>query len=457
MAHTDDIAEKVADLLLDQTARAANFGYDTGATLVKGAGVLTERGLKTLSERAKERAELQKLLSVEGEITPAQMDLLADRLGENSSTLKVSDTDVEDYETLLRQNGIMYAKMGIKDDNAKMFIFLNRDNDKVLKLNEALKAKRGSLSEVRPDVYFNSLAPENVRLVDGLDPAELALFRKYSRFEELLYTAIKRGEKYALVFSAEDVKKANKVLLHVAWDLTGHNGARNREQVEYHLAGHDSVHLSALDAQRELYIVSNRDPGHYFHITAEDVAIYKQHKKVSSIPRSAPDFLEKCRTMADSMAGAVILNEQQYDPALTAEDLAHYPTIDLHDPQYDILIEMETQNRLINLVAMKSGMDDEHNAHWGLWDPSVSYSEFAAYEYIMDSDEREARYAEFEHFRAAAFYGDDRFEVQDVHLDERNVDYIISKAEARRGNYYQEPSAQTPQQNRADNGDEKTV
>ena len=334
-------------------------------------------------------------------------------------------------------------------------IYLNRDTDKVLKIAEAYKAKRGSIFEVRPDVYFNSLAPENVRLADGLDAVELALFRKYSRLEEILYTAIKRGDKYAIVYSAADEQKAKKALLHVAWDLTGHNGARNREQVVYHLAGYDSVRLSALDAQRELYIVSNRDPGNYAHITADDLSIFNQHKNVRSIPRNSPDFFEKCRTLVEGIDGAVVLDEQQYDPALTAEDLSRFPTIDLHDPQYDILVEMEMQNRLINLVSMKSAMDDEHNDHWGLSDPSVSYSEFSGYEYIMDSEEQEARAAEFEHFKQAAFYGDGRFIVQDVHLDEKNVDYIIAQAEAKRSNYYMEPAPRTQEHTHAEITTEK--
>lgn len=455
MAQTDDIAEKVADLLLDQTARAANFTYDTGATLVQGVGVMADKTFKNLSEKAQKHAELLKLLSVQGEITPTQMDLLAERLGLGSYTNKVTNSDAEEYETLLRQSGIMYAKMAIKDDNAKMFIYLNRDTDKVLKIAEAYKAKRGSLFEVRPDVYFNSLAPENVRLADGLDAVELALFRKYSRLEEILYTAIKRGDKYAIVYSAADEQKAKKALLHVAWDLTGHNGARNREQVVYHLAGYDSVRLSALDAQRELYIVSNRDPGNYAHITADDLSIFNQHKNVRSIPRNSPDFFEKCRTLVEGIDGAVVLDEQQYDPALTAEDLSRFPTIDLHDPQYDILVEMEMQNRLINLVSMKSAMDDEHNDHWGLSDPSVSYSEFSGYEYIMDSEEQEARAAEFEHFKQAAFYGDGRFIVQDVHLDEKNVDYIIAQAEAKRSNYYMEPAPRTQEHTHAEITTEK--
>ena len=50
----------------------------------------------------------------------------------------------------------------------------------------------------------------------------------------------------------------------------------------------------------------------------------------------------------------------------------------------------------------------------------------------MDADEKKAREYEFEHFKQAAFYGSDRFVKNDIHLDQKNVDYIIAKAEEQR-------------------------
>ena len=96
------------------------------------------------------------------------------------------------------------------------------------------------------------------------------------------------------------------------------------------------------------------------------------------------------------------------------------------------MIQMDEANRLANLVAMKAGLDNDHNATWGLWDPSVSYSEFATYEYITDEDERDARVHEFDHFKQAAYYSEYHHVTYDVDLQEKNVDYIIAKAEEKR-------------------------
>lgn len=432
MAHTDDIAEKVVDLLVDQTARAATTGLDVGKQLAQGAGVLTQKALEKLLKKSKEDKELHKLLGVEGEITPAQMTELVKKLGLKSSTVRVANSDSQEYETLLRQNRVMYAKMNIKDDNAKMFIFLNQDREKIQNVATILQANRGMVTEVKPDLYFNQLAPENVRLVDGLDRAEMELFRHYARYESLLFTAIRQGDKYSVVFENKDEPKARKALLHVGWDLTGFNGARNREQIEYRLKGRTAVNIAIETGERDVYVVSKNRPQDYIAITDEDLSIYKQGKKLSTVSRSHPDFYTRCMSALEGMEGGVILTENQFRTNLTREELEDYRTIDLFDRQYDELMEMDHQNSLIDLVAMKSSLDDDHDATWGLWDPSVSYSEFSGYEFFMDDEEREAREVEFEHFKKAAYYAQDNYAMQDVHLDEKNVDFIIMKAEEKR-------------------------
>ena len=450
MAHTDDIAEKVADLLIDQTARAANTGLDISHKAAKSLGVLTQKGLNKLLEDSKKSKELKRLLGIEGEITPAEMSELVKHLSLRSSTIRVTDSDARDFENLLRQNHVLYAKMNIKDDNAKMFIFLNHDREKISNLGTVMRANRGLVTEVRPDLYINQLAPENVQVIDGLDAVELELFRHYSRYEKLLYTAIQRGDKFSIVFEDKEEEKARKALLHTGWDLTGYNGARNREQIEYRLKGRTAIRIAIDEAERELFIVNKNRPSEYINITSEDFASYKQGKKIASVPRSNPDFYTRCLSAAEGMDGAVILTADEFHPDMTPEELADRRTIDLFAAQYEELLEMDHQNSLISLVAMKSGMDDDYNATWGLWDPSVSYSEFSGYEYIMDDEERDAREQEFEHFKKAAYYVQDNYDVQSVHLDERSVDFLIQKAEEKRKSQSYPGPARTESQKQAE-------
>lgn len=435
MANTDDISEKVADLLLSQTARAAGTVMDVSATVVKGAEKTTNDMLKAFWEEVKENKEKNKYLELEGEISAAEMSQVIKFFGHDSLSLHVDARDVKDFEALLHEYGVLYAKMNMKSDYGKLFTFLGKDREKINNISTVFKAQRGNVTEVRSDLYFNSLAPENVRITDGLDPAEMELFRHYARRENLLFTAIPKDGKYTVVYDQKDEQKGRKTMLHVAWDLTGAGGARVREQVEYRLQGRNLLMLEAEEAQRELYIVSKKNPANYVHISQEDLEIYKSGKIMSTVPRGTSDFVVRCMTAVDALDEAVVLKPEEFSPNLTREEMEHLRTLDLHTKDYEELIEIDKQNDLINLVAMKSGMDNEHNATWGLWDPSVSYSEFSGYEFIMDEDERDARAAEFEHFRDAAYYSDGRHHVQNVHMDERNVDFIIAKAEEKRKAY----------------------
>ena len=431
MAVTDDIPEKVADLLLEQTARAATTAVNTTASMVEGAGVITNDVLQKIYKDLQTR----KLLGKTGEITPLEMTDLIKKLHEKSSTVRVDDRDARDYEELLKQQDLLYAKMDIKDDAAKMFVFLNRDMEKIENIATVLSARRGKVNEVQADLYFKSLAPDNVRLVDGLDPAEMELFRHYSRQEGLLYTVLPRDGKYAVLYGTEEEKKARKTLLHVGWALTSADGARIREQVEYHLEGRSMLQIEAEQAEHEFYLVNQKYPGHFIHITLDELEVYKGGKRLSTLSRGRSDFVDRCMALCESMQSAVVLQKEEFHPGMTREELQNHRTLELLPADYDEMIEMDHQNDFINLVALKSGMDDEHNATWGLWDPSVSYSEFSAYEFIMDEEERDAREREFEHFKSAAFYAKDHYLEQEIHLDEKNIDYIIAQAEEKRKRY----------------------
>ena len=63
----------------------------------------------------------------------------------------------------------------------------------------------------------------------------------------------------------------------------------------------------------------------------------------------------------------------------------------------------------------------------------MSFSEFAGYEHYQDGEEREGREVEFEHFKKAAFFGQDNFDPQVVDMTDRSIDYIISRAYVRSG------------------------
>lgn len=434
MAYTDDINEKVANILLEQGAKAGTATLETGAKVAQTAAVAAHMAAEAAYKKLSKDAELEKLNALKGETSLGQMMQYIEKLGLKSFTIRVADSDTKDYEELLKKQGILFAKMNDKQDNTRMYVFLDRDRKDVEHVSELLYARRGQITEVRPDMYINNLAPENVRLVDGLDAVEMELFRHYARQEGLLFTALNNGDgKTTVVFDSKDEPKARTVFLHTGWDLTGYNGARNREQIQFRIQGRTALRQTVENAQKEMYIVSKERPQNFVRITENDLQVYKAGQQVSSLSRSKPDFMTKLMAEAEAIDGAVVLPADQFRPDLSKAELSQMPTIDLRTPEYGFEEEqINKQNELINLVAMKMGHDNEHNATWGLWDPSVSYSEFASYEYITDLDAAEARKDEFEHFKQAAYYSQNNYQVQDIKLDTRSIDYIIAKAAQKR-------------------------
>lgn len=434
MAGTEDIAEKVAELLIEQGARAANMVTDTAPKVVEGFGIVTSDLMNQIVTAAKKDKELQKVLSQKGEINIAQMNTLIQKLGLKSSSVGIAHSDHKDFEGLLNRQGVLYATLIKQDDNSHHYIFFTKDQEKVANCMAVMNAQRGRVNELAPQLYFNELAPEQVHVVEGVSAVEMELFRHYARELDLLYTAIPRKEDYMVACSKEDTKKLQNIMLHTSWALTGANGARVREQVERRLAGRSAISISAAEADKELYIVSGVRPSTYIKISSNDYALYKNNKKVegAGASRNDPDFFVKCLADCDGLDHPVVMSPQQFHENLTPEDMVNAHSIDLFPDFFDPLVEVEQTNRLVNLVSMKYGLDNEGDATWGLTDPSVSYAAFADYEVITDEDELEARRYEFEHFKQSAFYSGDHHTTYDVDMKEKNIDYIIAQAEEKK-------------------------
>lgn len=433
MAYTEDIPEKVADLLLDQAPRAAGVALTVGEQAARGIGAMTESAINTITQHRKKKSQLEQLRNMKGEISVTTMNELIRNLGMQSHTFRVADSDEKDFDDLLRKRQVVYTKMRDKNDDAVMYVYLDRDKKEIEAARTALFAYRGQVQELQPDLYFSNMAPDNVRTINGLDAVELALFRYYARQQGLLFTVLDRGEKNLVVYDQKDRAKANKALGYMSWDLTGANGAKYRKQVEYHLEGHNKIRMCIEESERELYIVSRDNASNFIRLTSADYTLYKAGKPVATYERAlTPDFETRVMAACDGLRGPMVLDVDDFVEGMTFEDLMDFPTMELHVPDYEVEIEQSQVNSLANLIATKYAIDNEGNTPWGVADPSVSYSEFSGYEFIMDTEEREARAREFEHFVKANFYGQERYEMEDIKLDTKSVDFLIAQAEKKR-------------------------
>lgn len=100
MAYTEDIPEKVADLLLDQAPRAAGVALTVGEQTARGIGAMTENALNKITQKRKAKNQMEQLRNLKGEISVPSMNELIRTLGMKSRTIRIADSDAKDFDEL---------------------------------------------------------------------------------------------------------------------------------------------------------------------------------------------------------------------------------------------------------------------------------------------------------------------------------------------------------------------
>ena len=345
-----------------------------------------------------------------------------------------------------------------------MFVFLENESDRVTNLAKIIYAEKGQITELSPELFLQAEEPKNLREISGLDNVELELFRYYAqRKNSVLFTVVPEGDGKNTVFanisSPKAAQETQRIMTEMGWALSGNNGAKVREQIEYRIAGRTRIYKSIEDAAKELYIVSKVHPDEFVHITNNEFEIYKGGnllKVVTKTENNIEEFRDECYSWCDKLQGAVVLSAEEFNRGVTAELLEDRRTLDLFNAEiFDEMAESQMMNDMVRLVSTglddkkrqreamdkenkqvrdveaKMSLDNEANTEIDYWDESVSYSSFAQYENIADEDEERNREYQFEHFKDAAFYSKKNFETTN-HAIEGNVDVIIERAEHKR-------------------------
>lgn len=473
MAHvTDEISERVARALFEQIVRLVDFGSDftqdmfaIGEAGMKDGSAAIKEMLKKVHDALGDR-EFQKLINEgAGQISTGQMDEIIKRCNINPSTIKIADENVERFEELLNNAGILYAKIAIKEDNCRMFVFLESESDRVTNLAKIIYAEKGQITELSPELFLQTEEPKNLKEIGGLDKVELELFRHYAQKKNnVLFTVVPEDNGKYTVFANTSTSKAaqetQRALTEMGWALSGNNGAKVREQIEYRIAGRTRIYKSIEDAAKELYIVSKTHPDEFVHITNNEFEIYKGGnllKVVAKTENNLEEFRDECYSWCDKLqGGAVVMSPEEFNNGITAELLESKRTLDLFNAEiFEEMVESQMMNEMVRLVstglddkkrqreAMEKGnkqirdveakmsLDDEGNSEIDYWDESVTYSSFAQYENIADEEQERNREYQFEHFKDAAFYSKRNFAVTD-HAVEGDIDAIIERAEIKR-------------------------
>lgn len=477
---TEDISLRVTGMLFQQIIRALDYGTTVAPGMVQLANAEINYGTKALTNIAKNikknKAEekIRNLINDKGEINIGQMDELLKLCEVQPRTIKVATEDAKRFESLINRDGVLYAKIDMKEDNCKMYVHLDSESDKVLNAYNIVYAERGHLTELPPALFMEAGGSSSIKEIGGLDNVELELFRYYAKKKNFLFTVIPGNDNNTVIVNTSEddkmtsVQKSNAVqrtMTEIGWALTGNKGARVREQIEYRLAGRTKLLKSIDDAEKELYVVSKNNPNDFVRISYDELEVYKDKKLLNKVERrenNMEEYRVECLSACESITYPVLLTAEEFQRGVTLETLANKQTIDLFDSSFNEVIEDYSMNEMIRLVQKglkdkqkkneaddkqkeaidkhnkrikdatdKMTLDDEFDTNINPWNEGVTYSEFARYENISDDDERAAREDQFDHFKNAAFYSNRNFEVTD-HVLEGNIDVIIEKASQKR-------------------------
>ena len=464
MPGTEDIAEKVGDLLIEQTARAGAYVLDTAPIIkdgvVRGSSKIAGKVIKSVRDGTANH-RLRELEKEGSKLPLTEFWSMSKKLEKATDTIKVADADSKEFENLLRKERIVFTALDNNTDNYTVFVFFRKDAEKIERARQALMAQRGQVTELPPQMFMDALEPDKLTILENVDPVRAELFRYFAKEHGLLFTYMPETDQRSgqILYQPKDSAKARQVLLSVGWALTSEDGSKIRQQVQHYLRGRNTINRSIEDC-KHLYIVSKTNPGHLIEITEQDMSLYKSGKLVNSVDRMKPDFYTRCMSACEAIPNAVVLTSEEFhDSQFMSEGLRNMPTLDLFPPDtvdvteegyvnnlydgYDPIREQARINELYDLVSRKMSLDNEGNSSWGAFDPSVSFSEFAGDEAYRDTEEWEGREAGFEHFKKAASYGTEQFHPEEVDMTDRSIDYVISRAYKRAG-YAPEPEQEAP-------------
>lgn len=409
----EQISEKMLKLMKDTAFVLANSADDFAKKL------LAMLGEHILKEQNK------KMLEGDGEIAVAKM-MEAVRNGENVKTIVIPDEEIESLKSYLKECKALFAITDLKQDDAKMLMFLERDTKKVKDALTLLKSERGLITEIHPDLFLKHNEKKAVSNAK-LNNVEIELFRHHAKSTKLPFAIADSNGSRTVLYNTENQKLVNDILAKVAWDLTGERGPQVRQQIEYRLEGKKEVNIAIEDAQREYYIVNSISPKNYIKITPQDFTYYKNNKEITSMKRTDPDFKEAVYTKLEGLVEPVVLKREEFNtiPSKLRDNIEKKTNI--YPVGYTAVEEIERkfkETRAQEIAEMKKSLDNgyqlENASDYD--NPSVSFSEFLENEIVNDGHDRE-------HAEAAKQYMDG-IECYDLNnkVNSKQLDKKIKKA-----------------------------
>lgn len=299
-----DVNEQVFNQTKDISLKMAKIASRTTSDIAK---IL----LALLIEKA-EKEKMEKLLDSSGEIPLKKLYEAVNKGESNLMNIKIPDEDIQQMKDLMQKNGVLYAITDLKNDNAKMVLYLDRDSEHMRDAITMFQAQKGLINEINPQLFVQNYSKENIAVMEHLSPVDLELFRHYSKQNNILYTVLPDGDDYKIAYPSEEKGKVQDALEKVSVDLTGEQGPLVRQQLEYRIKGRQQVNIAIEDAEKEYYIVNSKSPKNFVHLTANGYDYYKNNKAIVSMNRSNPDFMKGAYAAVEGLGEPIVLSADEF-------------------------------------------------------------------------------------------------------------------------------------------------
>lgn len=419
----EDVTRQVSSMLMQSTGAVVDTANEMMQLLLD---VLRQKAEENKSERAL-------LYNTTGEVA---IDKLQNAV-RNGAVLKnifVPDEDIGALQKHFKNLNVLFAISDVEKDNAKLVSFLERDEGKVMKSIELLKAERGLISELPPQLFLDSHQEENFLVTTNMDKVQLELFRNYAKESGIVFAAVTDAERVNLLYAPEYKDRVNAALLRLGWDLNGPNGKAIREQVQHSLEAKKALSYAIDHGPEDLFVVSSNNVRNYVNIYPDGYTLYKNDNEIVSMEKSADGYKDSVLDKVESLTNAVILTREEFERSLAErqEIVDSKYTLDVLPKDYSIEEESARVKQLQNILALKMGLNNELDDTFALFDPSVSYSEFDSHEFVSDSEVREAEKREMERYNDSVRYAQNEFRTFEISSQNRSLDYLISRAEQER-------------------------
>lgn len=360
-----------------------------------------------------------------GEITLDKMQSRIEK-GDFMTSVTVADEDIEFYKSAMQKEKMAYVVLDVNNDDCKNIIYLNSDTEKLKNVIALHHARAGITNEVEPDLFLRHIEDKNIGAVRNLTDTEFELFRETAREKDLTFSFYRKDDRVTVLYNLKDTSMLNDILNVVSWDLTGKYASTIADKLSIQQFMRREL-TNAIKERGDFYAVNAKNSGNYLTLTQEGLAYYKNDNKVVEIPRTDKNFASKAREKFKALQNPVVLSKTEFKTPIEERELIMQNRYNIYSAYTAEAIKKSHEH--LNNVISKMSLDDENENPAQVFDDSISYSNYAEYEKLSDTDreELEQHIKNFSEHRC-------NIDVKEIPVKDRVLDNIIREAERSKTN-----------------------